>query len=211
LFAIIRKRSGTAFENASSKKIKKRGTISSVWIVQVVATALLLHALMITMIPALQNAACPKCVMAETGWTSRRGPLVQFTEDRERAVKHLIFFGCCLSAGISCLIFFSLLGSGFFKVPGIEVNLGVIAQTGLGMFALSITAALRQWKLKSADLVILPIMLAAILSFAFTAMATHNAVVSSWIGALHIGLAMVGMWWLHRRNVYKTPGQFDAA
>jgi len=176
----------------------------------VVVTALLLHASMTTMIHALQNAACPKCVMAETGWTSRRGPLVQFTEDRERSVKYLIFFGCCVSAGISCLIFFSMLGSGFFNVPGIEVNIGVIAQTGLCMLALSVVAALRQWNLKSADLVILPIMLVAILSFAFTAMATHNAAVSSWIGALHIALAVVGMWWLHKRNLSKTPGQFDA-
>lgn len=148
--------------------------------------------------------------MAETGWTFRRGPLVQFTEDRERNVKYLIFFGCSVSAGISSLIFFSVLGSGFFKVPDIEVNIGVVAQTGLCMFALSIMAALRQWNLRSADLVILPIMLAAILSFAFTAMATHNAVVSSWIGALHIALAVAGMWWLHKRNVSKTPGQFDA-
>lgn len=108
-------------------------------------------------------------------------------------MKYLIFVGCCLSAAISFLILFCGLGSGFFKVPGIEVNIGVIAQTGVCMLALSIMAAIRQWNLRSADLVILPIMLAAILSFAFTVIATHNAVVSSWIGALHIALATVGM------------------
>ena len=124
-------------------------------------------------------------------------------------MKYLIFVGCGISAAISLLIVFALLNSGFFWTPGIDVNIGVIAQTGVCMLALSIMAALRQWSLKSADLVILPIMLVAILSFAFTFMATHNATVSSWFGAVHIGVSALGMWWLHKRNINNLPGQFE--
>jgi hypothetical protein len=124
-------------------------------------------------------------------------------------LKYIILGGCCLSALISCLILFFVLASGFFSNPGSEVNIGVIAQTGAFMLALSLMAASRQWALRSADLVILPIMLVAILSFAFTVMATHNSVVSSWIGALHIAVAMIGGLCLHKRNASKIPGQFD--
>ena len=115
-------------------------------------------------------------------------------------MKYIIFGCCCMSAFISALLLCAVLASGFLGRSDIEINIGVIASTGLFMLILSIMAALRQWRLRSADIVILPIVLGGALGLAFTAATTHTASVSNWFGAAHIAISIAGMLLLHRRN-----------
>ena len=116
-----------------------------------------------------------------------------------------------MSAVISVLLLCAVLASGFFDRSDVEINIGVIASTGLFMLALSIMAAFRQWRLRSADLVILPIILCAALALAFTAATTHSASASSWFGAAHIAISFAGMLWLHKRNATHGTGRANVS
>lgn len=125
-------------------------------------------------------------------------------------MKYIIFVGCCISATISAILLLAGLGSGYFARSDVEINLGVIASTGAFMLALSVMAALRQWNLRSADLVILPIVLIAVLLLGFTYAATHDTVIANWFGTAHIAAAIFGMWWLHRRNANRQTRQHES-
>jgi hypothetical protein len=117
-------------------------------------------------------------------------------------MKHIlrhVILGCSGLTVLICLLTLVFVIH-FASQPTNQFYPGLVAASGVFLLPVGLAAGLRQLRLVTPDIVLLPALLFPTMSFIFTWMVGHDDNAVNWVGAVHSVIALSVLWLIQKRN-----------